>query len=201
MMRRAFPVVDDIRGVGVIVMFGVIMLLIYFCALVIDLGKAEYTTHVIQHSVDAASLAGAAELVRGARDDLTRWTNSKRAVLAILKLDSLLPFYDFPDITISSNHQGVADYCETGDYRWQIYDNNEMRIEIERGVYTENAGGFLFDPRESDTSCNADADPYPNAVRVTLTVYDYPNFFATVLPFGRPTFPVLTRTAIGAEVK
>lgn len=201
MMRHLSYLRDAERGVGIIVMFGVIMLLIYFCALVIDLGRAEFTTHGIQRSVDAAALAAASELVLGTNDDLVRWRNAKRAALAVLKLNPIDRSVEIPDIAVSANHQGDTDYCESSGYfRSQIFDNGEMRVEIERGVYTEDAVGPVFTSLESEIVCNAYADPYPNAVQVTLTIYDYPNFFAIVLPFATPNFPMLTRQAIGAEV-
>lgn len=201
-MAKAFLTLEDQRGVGIIIMLGMVLLLVYFCALVIDLGRAEYTVHCIQRSVDAAALAGAAELVLGGSNDLKRWKNTKRAVLGMLKSVPITPHYTLPDLTVSGYHVGDTDQCESsGNYRWQVYDNGEVRVEIERGVFSEDSGSPSFDPLESPSDCNASADPPANAVRVTVSIYEFPNYFAGVLPIGRPTFPLLQRSAIGTQVK
>ena len=189
------------RGSVIILVFTLVLLVLEFSALVIDLTRADYATHGIQRSVDAASLAAATQLVLSSNSDLDRWKNSKRAILAVVKQNPIFARYAFPDLTDSSYHQGATDNCESsGIYRSQIYDNGEIRVELERGTYVDDGGG-TFTSLESSTTCNASAAPLlPNAARVTITIFNFPNVFGTVPPFNFPAFRALSRTAVGAQI-
>jgi hypothetical protein len=198
-LSASIPDTDE-KGSVFVLMLGCILLILYFAALVIDLGKAEYTTHSMQRTVDAASLAGASELVFGTSAPLDKWRNAKRTVLGTIRKNPVFATYTFPNLSAPGNHQGGPDKCEnTGDYRSQIYDNGKIRIKLERGVYVEG-NAPPFNSLESSATCNATATPAPNAVRLTLTVYNYSNVFAVIPPFDKPLFTEITRTAIGAEV-
>jgi hypothetical protein len=200
---------NDEQGVGLILLFALVLIIVYFCALVIDLRRAEYVVETISFSADAAALAAASELSLSSGSDLTRWTNAKRAVLAFVKKNAQIADYTFPDPAESAHRYGDPDSCESsGNYRWQIYDNDEMRIEIERGIYEESKTAPFtssFASLENSVSCYVSAapakEPFPNAVRVTITVYNYPNYFALVRPFNSPSFARLSGTAMSARVE
>lgn len=196
---RAIPGAGE-RGSVLVLMLGCALVILYFAALVIDLGKAEYTTHGMQRTVDAAALAGATELVFGTASPTDRWMNAKRAVLGSIRKNPIFANYTFPEPSVAGNHQGGPDKCEnTGDYRWQIYDNGKIRIKLQRGIYVDSNAN-PFSTLESSGTCNATHTPPPNAVELTVTIYDYPNAFAVIPPFNKPLFTEITRTAIGAEI-
>lgn len=186
-------------GAALLLAMGLVLLVVYLGVLVIDLARAEYITRELQRSADAASLAGATELVLSSNSDLDRWSNAKRAAIGILKSNFRISGYSLPKVGESSHHQGAADGCEgLGDYRSQVYDNSEIRIELERGVYSD-AGQGTFVSLEDSGTCNAGSVPLPHAMRVTVTLYRYPTVFASLTPFGQEEFSALRRTAIGAR--
>jgi hypothetical protein len=197
------------RGIAMIVVVALVLLIVYFCALVIDLRRADYVSHALQLSADSAALAAASELSLGLASDEQRWKNAKRAAIAMAKVNLVIPNYDFPDPAQTADHQGDADSCEPmGDYNSQIYANNEIRIEIERGVYEESlAPPFTktFTSKENAITCYVSASPanrpFPNAVRVVLTIYKYSNFFAGICPFGRPRFEELSRSSLSSRIE
>jgi hypothetical protein len=174
-----------------------IMLVLYFCLLVIDVLRAEYAANGLQRAVDAAALSGGTELVLSSDSDLERWTNSKRAAIAALKVNPIFLAGNFPDVTDTSTHRGSTDACDTdpsSNYRWQVYDNGKIRIEIARGTYNDSTDSFTS--AESTTVC-ADASN-PNAVQVTVTVNGISPLFGGIPPFSILQMPAITRVSRAA---
>jgi hypothetical protein len=169
-----------------------IILLLYFCLLVIDVLRAEYAANGIQRAVDAASLSGLTELVISSDSDPDRWMRSKRAALAALKVNPIFLAGDFPDVSDASTHFGSTDACETdlsSNYRWQVYDNGKVRVEIARGTYDNSTDSFTS--VESATVC-ADAS-HPNAMQVTVTINGISALFGVIPPFHIVQMPAITR--------
>ena len=196
---RANRGLDNERGSALIMTLFILMALLYFAVLVIDMTRIEQLERVLQATVDAASLAGATELVISGKPSDERWKNSKRAALGSLRKQLGGRSFVLPDVTIPTNHVGPADSCEsTGDYRSQTYDNNSVAITIERGHYVEGTGQFRS--LEDDSACNASGDPVPNAVQVTVSIQDLPVFFSNQFGFTARSFGPITRSAIGTFV-
>ena len=190
---------DNERGSALIMTLFILMALLYFAVLVIDMTRIEQLERVLQATVDAASLAGATELVISGKSSAERWTNSKRAALGSLRKQLGGRSFVLPDVTVLTNHIGPADNCEsTGNYRSQTYDDSLVQIVLERGIYAEGSGTFTS--LESDTVCNAANNPLPNAFRVTLSVRDLPVFFSNQFGFTTRSFGPITRSAIGTFV-
>lgn len=203
MIIRRIKVCSDEQGVIIVFAALLVLVLFYLGALVVDLARTEYTLRILQKSVDAASLAGSIELALSGNIASERWKNSKRAALSVLKENLTIRDHSFPRVDISGHHVGPSDRCEMlGDYHSQIYDNGEIRVELERGFYDDTGDGS-FSTREDATTCNDTSSPpsnaAPNAVRVTAVIYNYTLVFAPY--FNRTSLDSLTRSAIGGRVK
>lgn len=178
-----------------------VITILVLCLLVVDLTRMEYVARTLQRSADAASLAGAVELVYSPKTPLERWKDAKRAVLASLAKNTVVFGYELPSPAQSTEHRGDSDACEpTGNYKSQAYDNGSLRIELERGSYTDDGAG-TFESLEDTSTCNADSsDPSVNAVRVTVTLTGYPVVFG--IPIGisgfRSTIPA---SSIGSLIE
>lgn len=188
------------RGAVILLVLVIVLAVLYVGVLVVDVTTLQHTTRVLQFSADAASLAGATELSLSSASDMDRWKNAKRAALGMLREHLILHGYRFPDLTNASYHSGNRDSCElTGEYRSQIFDNGDVRIELERGVYSDDDPPD-FASLESPATCHASHDPLPNALQVTVTVYESIGIFASASRFKGARAGPLSRNAIGAQI-
>ena len=202
--KRSTTIGRDQQGAIQILLVTLMMVLLGLTALVIDIGRARNATLSLQRSADAAAHAATGELVYSIQDSQERWKRAKRVALAMLQTNPVLGGINFPDVS-NASHQvtSIDDACEdtTSDYRFQIYDNAETRIEIERGFYDFESSTPGFTPREGGSSCDPSSParvfPPPNAVRITMTVNGIGTFFARM--FGTAEFNALTVIGFSAR--
>lgn len=188
------------QGSAVILVLAILLLMLYLGALVVDITALQKMGDSIECAADAAALAGANQLVL--QNDLTnvdRWKNSKRAILGMLQAH-LLQLAILPPVLLDpTSHKGPKDACEgIGRYNSQTYENDSVRIELERGVYVDSEPPE-FTSLEDALTCNANASPKPNAVRVRLTAGRKPLMFAFMAGFGKKS-TLITRQAIAARI-
>jgi uncharacterized membrane protein len=190
---------DDERGSILLVTLALAILVLYLSLLVVDLRRAEYAANGIQRAADAAALAGLTELVASSDSDADKWKNAERAALAVLKQNEIFLAGDVPDASQPDTHIGSTDACDTdpfSNYRWQIYDNSKMRIEIARGNYDEASDTFTSS--ENSTVCNDGTSP--NSVQVTITVRNFPTVFGAVLSSDLAKMAPIVRTGKAAQL-
>ncbi len=187
------------RGTIILITVYLIVAVLYLSLLVVDITRAKYAVNSIQRSVDAASLAAVTELVLSSETASDRWKNAKRAAFGVLRQNPIFMSSGLPDVADNTTHRGSSDPCETDPtsaYRWQVYENGRIRVEILRGLFDDTANSFAS--TENSAVCGDTSSP--NAVRVTVTIIGFPTIFGGVPPFQAIIMPPLTRTGLGVQL-
>ncbi len=201
-MTTGRPASGDERGSVMILALAVVTAILLLAPFIVDYARAGYALTGIQRAADAASLAGASELVLSSNDYTTRWKNAKRAIIAALRENPIFMSFEFPNLAASGS--GPPDACEpNGAYSRRTFDTNTMTITLARGKYDDATGVFTSHENEKAnppaTDCIPDTNK-SNAVQVTVTVKEFANVFARIPPFNRLTMPPMTRTAVASFV-